>query len=119
RVIEEREVAPLHLVPHVIAGLIVAHSVPVGPPSRRCRQVVDAEHVRLGFHEPMFHRPPPVASPARANRKNAFSVTAPHNGISHGCASRASACWKDHATPSSFGLVHDLRWRRKPKARSK
>src|SRR5690606_32946312 len=91
RVIEEREIAALHLVPHEVTGLIVAHAVPVRLASRRCRKVVDAEYVRLGLHEPTFHRFVSAASPPPANRWNAASVKTPHNGISHGCASSLSA----------------------------
>ena len=38
---------------YVIAGLKIAHSVPVLDPL--AGQIVDAEHVRLGLHQPFGH----------------------------------------------------------------
>ena len=53
--IEQHLVADLHLVAHEIARLIVAHAEPGAAAPRRTRQVVDAELVGLGFHQPVAH----------------------------------------------------------------
>ncbi len=56
-VVKERAVAEFHAVAHEITRLIIAHAPPGGGLPRRGREVIDAEYLRLGFHQPVIHHP--------------------------------------------------------------
>ena len=67
RVIEERLVPGLHLVPDHVPGLVVADPVPRF--GAACLEVVDPELGRFGLHQPVRHAPPlPVPIPVFALR---------------------------------------------------
>jgi hypothetical protein len=51
--VEEREVAYLHLIAHEVARLIVAHAEPGGRLLLRRGEVVDRELVGLRLHQPV------------------------------------------------------------------
>src|SRR5690606_19966750 len=51
-------IADLHLVPHVVARLVVAHARPRLDPARTLREILDGKVVGFGFHEPVFHGGP-------------------------------------------------------------
>src|SRR5262249_45473645 len=55
RVVEEDLVADPHVLEHEVARLEVAHAEPGGGLARSRGEVVDAELVRLGFHQPERH----------------------------------------------------------------
>jgi hypothetical protein len=74
RVIEEGEIAGRHLADE-IARLEIAHAVPRLGLFRPRFQIVDAEGVRLGFHQPIFHR--------FLNQVSPRSVTTPSSRRSH------------------------------------
>ena len=54
-VVEESQIAAPHIVAHEVARLIVAHAPPCGGLARCGREVIDPEHVRLRFHQPVAH----------------------------------------------------------------
>src|SRR5690606_4548725 len=54
-VVEQYPVAHLHR-PHEIAGLVVAHAVPVRGLVRLSRQAMDGIRLRLRFHQPEICR---------------------------------------------------------------
>ena len=51
-VIEQDPVADLHLIPHIIARLVIPHAVPAGDLAGL--KVLDRKDVRLGLHQPVF-----------------------------------------------------------------
>ena len=65
RVVEEAEVAFLHCF-HVVAGLEVAHAVPLLPGVALRDLMVPAPGLGLRLEEPVLHRPPPIPRAAAA-----------------------------------------------------
>jgi len=49
--IEKYQIATLHVVPHEVACLVIAHAVPRLGLVGACRQVIDAECIGLGFSD--------------------------------------------------------------------
>src|SRR5207302_6968051 len=52
-VVDEHSIALLHLVPQVVARLVIAHAVPAGRLARRGHQVVEGEDGRFGLEQPV------------------------------------------------------------------
>src|SRR5215470_4728755 len=74
--VEEGLVPDPHVVEHEVARLVIAHPEPRGRPARGRGEVVNAELVRLGFHQPECHRLPFRAHKRKRRRAPALSSAA-------------------------------------------
>src|SRR5450631_2827307 len=55
RVVEECEIADLHLVAHEVPGLVIPHAVPGDRLFRHAGEVVDRDVIGFGFYQPVAH----------------------------------------------------------------